>query len=104
MRFTKVMMIAGLAVCASSTVFASGGTSIVAGIKNQESVNNTAANTNNSVSKASVQTSESTGTKGTGGDNGSGNPMCVPEPASMLAIGLGAGLLLIKRRRPNKAA
>lgn len=99
MRFAKMMMIAGLAVCASSTVFAGGNNSIVTEIKNQESVNNTATTTNNSDSKVSVQTSESTGSKGTGSDNGGGNPMCVPEPASMLVIGLGAGFLLMKRRK-----
>ncbi|HVT13216.1 MAG TPA: PEP-CTERM sorting domain-containing protein [Fimbriimonadaceae bacterium] len=102
MRITKMMIVTGLVAGVYGSVFASGGFSINTAIKNQQSVTNTAVNTNNTGSTTSAQNN----VQGTSHNNsqGSATPQCVPEPASLLAIGLGAGILAFSRRRAAKQA
>jgi len=108
------MIIAGLAIGFSALSLAQGKapTSIVSTMNNQSAVNNVAATPNNVAPRNDG--GHSTGGDGghssggdgghTGGDDGHNPPNCVPEPATMLAVGLGAGILALKRRRASKVA
>jgi hypothetical protein len=112
---TKVLAIAGLAIV-SSAVFAAGDTSIVNALNNDQAVNNTAISpmkdSGNKDGKGDSHSNDHTGDKGkgAGGDDKGGKsgggmpPGCVPEPCSMLAMGLGAGFMALKRRRAAKNA
>ncbi len=97
----KVIAIAALAIGITSIGFASGGnTSVVNTINTQNAVNNTAVSPQNFTSNnrgGGHGTSGGGGghTTGGGGNNGG---TCVPEPVSMLALGLGAGIVFLKKR------
>ncbi|HVT13215.1 MAG TPA: PEP-CTERM sorting domain-containing protein [Fimbriimonadaceae bacterium] len=97
----KVLAIAGLAIGISSLGFASGdNTSVVNTINTQNAVNNTAVSPSNFTSRNHGGGHGTTGgdgghTTGGGGNNGG---TCVPEPMSMLALGIGAGMVFLKKR------
>lgn len=108
----KVIAIAALAIGISSIGFAQsngGTTSVVNAINTQNAVNNGANSPSNSQnqSRGGHGTSGGNGGHGTsggngghggsGGDGGNGGT-CVPEPMSMLALGIGSGLIFLKKR------
>src|SRR5579862_9678279 len=88
---SKMMIIAGLAIGITGSVFA-GGTSIVNNLNNQVLM----GNAQNKVQSDHHTTGGDGGNGGhtTGGTTGGGTG-CVPEPASMLALGIGAGVMAL---------
>lgn len=109
-NFVKMMVIGGLAVISSSVLATGGNVSILNNLSNQAAVNNASASVS-AMTKGSKGSKNDNGNKGSKGgdsygDKGGHNPppSCVPEPCSMLAMGLGAGVMAIKRRRAAKNA
>lgn len=110
---TKVLAIAGLAIVSSAVFAQSDNGSISTGLMNSAAADNTAISAmksdKNGDSKGDQSSKDHSGSKGkgAGGDDKGGKtppPGCVPEPASMLAMGLGAGFMALKRRRAAKNA
>jgi hypothetical protein len=101
----KGLAIASLVIGVSAISFAQKSTgSITKALENASVVNN------NTASKSSSNGGHSGGNSGStsGGHSGSTGghnppPNCVPEPASMLILGAGAGFMAWKRRRAAKA-
>lgn len=122
---TKILAIAGLAIGLSAMGLAGDGstTSIVKAMDNQNAVNNVAPTTNSSFGSnhgggngggdgghSGGDGGHSGGDGGhsggggghTGGDGGGdGPPGCVPEPMSMVALGIGAGAIFLRARTKN---
>lgn len=111
----KVLAIAALAIGISSIGFAQsngGTTSVVNAINTQNAVNNGAnspSNVENQSRGGHTGGDGGHGTNGgdgghggsgghTGGGDGGGGGTCVPEPMSMLALGIGSGLIFLKKR------
>jgi uncharacterized membrane protein YgcG len=113
-KFSKIMIIAGLAIGVAGSVFAqSANTSVANTLKNNEAVSSGAMSVESMTKKKTTGGSGSSGGySSTGGHSTSGGstgghggpPQCVPEPASMLAMGIGAGVVALKRRRAAKKA
>jgi len=110
---TKILAIAGLAIVSSAVFAQSDNGSISGQLNNMDASSNTDPSAmksdKNGDSKGDQSSNDHTGSKGkgAGGDDKGGKtptPGCVPEPASMLARGLGAGFMALKRRRAAKNA
>ncbi len=90
-----------------SAISSASGESINAAINNQDAVNNQAMSMNDKGGdKGDKDDRGDKGDKDKGHDDdkdkGHKPPQCVPEPASMLALGIGAGVMAIRRRRAAK--
>ena len=122
----RILAVAGLAIGLSVICFAqsTNTTSIVSALDNQNAVSNTAVSSENVKGGGDGGKSEGGGGGGkTGGDGGgktgggdgghtgggdggnggNGGPPCVPEPMSMLALGIGSGVVFLKKRAAKKA-
>ena len=102
----KAVIVSGLAIGMSASVFAKNDNgSILGALKNSDAVKNIAKTID---SKKDNKGHGSSGGHSGGTTGGHGcmppPPSCVPEPASMLARGAGAGFMAWKRRRAAKNA
>ena len=101
----KMSAIAVLAIGVSAMGFAQN--SVVSTMTNQSAIHNTQSTTaqplvrtaSSTSSQSATPTAVSTGAKGAAGSAGVQPANSVPEPASMLAVGFGVGLVYLKKRR-----
>lgn len=100
----KAVIVSGLLIGVAGSVFAKDDNgSILSALKNSEAVKNIASKKSDKGDKGHTSGGH------TGGKTGGHGclpppPNCVPEPASMLALGAGAGFMAWKRRRAAKQA
>lgn len=102
----KSLAIASLVIGVSAVSFAKTDDSITGALKNLQQVQNTANKSSGHNTSGGNSGGHSSTGGYSGGSNGGGHnppPNCVPEPASMLILGAGAGFMAWKRRRANKA-